>query len=57
MPGVAPGHAGVGTEPNPIVSQTSGVLYEPTFAAAGDYPFYCGVHFHSGMYGVVRVVP
>ncbi len=55
--GVAPGHPGAGTEPNPIVSQSSGALYDQAFAAAGDYPFYCGMHFHSGMMGVVRVVP
>lgn len=57
QPGVAPGHPGTGTEPSPIVAQTSGALYEATFPAAGDYPFYCGVDYHSGMYGVVRVVP
>lgn len=55
--GVAPGHAGVGTEPNPIVAQSSGTLYEQAFAAAGEYPYYCDMHFHSGMMGVVRVVP
>lgn len=57
QPGVAPGHPGMGAEPSPIVAQTTGALYEVTFAAAGDYPFYCGTHYHSGMYGVVRVVP
>lgn len=56
-PGVAPGHPGTGDEPNPIVAQTTGVLYEQTFPTVGDYPFYCGTHYHSGMYGVVRVVP
>lgn len=56
-PGVAPGHPGTGTEPSPIAAQTTGVLYEPAFPSAGDYPFYCATHYHSGMYGVVRVVP
>jgi len=55
--GVAPGHTGTGTEPSPIVSQTTGELYEPAFPAAGDYPFHCGTHGHGGMYGVVRVLP
>jgi plastocyanin len=55
QPGVAPGHPGTGTEPSPIVARTTGALYEVTFPAAGDYPFYCGTHYHSGMYGVVRV--
>lgn len=57
QPGVAPGHPGTSTEPTPIVAQTSGALYEVTFPTAGDYAFYCGMHYHSGMYGVVRVVP
>lgn len=55
--GVAPAHPGTGSEPNPIVDQSTGVLYEQAFAAAGDFPFYCEVHFHSGMMGVVRVIP
>ena len=55
--GVAPGHPGTSSEPNPIVAQTTGALYEPTFPTAGNYPFYCATHFHSGMMGVVRVVP
>ena len=56
-PGVAPGLPGTGTEPSPIVAQTSGALYEPTFTTPGDYPFHCATHFGSGMVGVVRVVP
>lgn len=57
MAGVAPGHPGTSDAPTPIVSQATGVLYEPTFPDPGSYAFYCGNHFHSGMYGVVRVVP
>lgn len=56
-PGVAPGHPGTGTEPSPIQAQSSGVVYTPAFATAGNYPFYCANDFHSGMMGVVRVLP
>jgi plastocyanin len=56
--GVAPGHPGESTEPTPIEPQTTGSLYTVAFPTAGDYAYYCTVHFHStGMYGVVRVVP
>jgi len=53
-PGAAPGQSG-GTEPSPIVPQTSGALYTVAFPTAGDYPYYCTLHASSGMTGVVRV--
>lgn len=55
--GVAPGHPGTGTTPSPIEARTSGVVYDVAFPSPGDYPFYCETHHHSGMVGVVRVVP
>ncbi len=55
--GVAPSETGTGTEPSPIEPQSTGVLYEPVFPTAGDYPFYCTPHHASGMFGVVRVIP
>lgn len=57
MAGVAPGHPGESDLPTPITAQTTGALYEVAFPDPGNYAFYCGTHFHSGMYGVVRVVP
>jgi plastocyanin len=56
-PGVAPGRTGTGTEPSPIVAQSTGMLYEPVFPTAGDYPFYCTLHHAGAMVGVVRVLP
>lgn len=55
--GVAPGHPGDSAEPTPIEGQTTGSTYTVAFPTAGDYAFYCSTHFHSGMLGVVRVVP
>ncbi len=55
--GVAPGHPGMGTTPTPIQPQTTGMLYTVAFPSEGNYPFYCTTHFHSGMMGVVRVMP
>lgn len=55
--GVAPGHPGTSTTPTPIEPQTTGMLYTVAFPDAGDYAYYCTTHFHSGMLGVVRVVP
>ncbi len=46
-----------GSPNNPIVATESGQSAEFTFPAAGDYPYYCGVHVSLGMAGVVRVVP
>jgi plastocyanin len=43
--------------PNPIGMATSGMTHVVSFAAQGFYPFYCTVHGHVGMAGVVRVVP
>jgi plastocyanin len=57
MAGVAPGHPGESDLPTSITAQTTGALYEVAFPDPGNYAFYCGTHFHSGMYGVVRVVP
>ena len=62
-PGVAPDRIDddpPGAPDSPIAKldhggQTS-VTYGP-FTAAGDYPYYCSVHFLFGMIGVVRVVP
>lgn len=54
-PGVAHGSSTGATTPNPIQAQTAGMTYTATFASAGYYPFYCTVHGHSGMAGVVRV--
>lgn len=52
-PGVPGAHH---VDPSPIVAQSSGSLYEPTFPTAGDYPYYCTRHT-GPMRGVVRVVP
>lgn len=52
-PGVPGAHH---VDPSPIVAQSTGSLYEPTFPTAGDYPYYCTRHT-GPMRGVVRVVP
>ena len=57
VPGVPHGSTAGATSPNPIVRQTTGTMYTVTFASAGHYPFYCSLHGHVGMAGVVRVVP
>lgn len=56
-PGVPHGSIAGATSPNPIEAQRAGTTYTVAFAGAGFYPFYCNVHGHVGMAGVVRVVP
>ena len=54
--GVPHGSSAGATTPTPIQNQSSGTTYTVTFASAGYYPFYCNVHGHVGMAGVVRVL-
>lgn len=56
-PGVPHGSSAGATSPNPIEAQRAGSSYTVAFTGAGFYPFYCNVHGHVGMAGVVRVVP
>lgn len=56
-PGVPHGSSAGATTPSPIQAQRSGTSYAVAFANAGYYPFYCTLHGHVGMAGVVRVVP
>jgi plastocyanin len=44
-----------GSPNNPIMATSTGATATFTFATAGDYPFYCAVHFAVGMNGVIRV--
>ena len=53
--GLAPGQTGTATTPNPIANTDTGSTAAFTFATPGFYPFYCNVHFASGMTGVVQV--
>lgn len=57
VPGVPHGSGAGATTPTPIEAQRAGTTYAVAFAGAGFYPFYCNVHGHVGMAGVVRVVP
>lgn len=57
VPGVPHGPRTGATSPNLIPPQRTGTQAMVTFTAAGNYPFYCDVHGHVGMAGVVRVVP
>ena len=57
IPGVPHGPTAGATSPNLIEAQRAGTTYAVPFATAGYYPFYCNVHGHVGMAGVVRVVP
>ena len=54
-PGVAPSSSGSGSAGNPIGSTSSGSSVSFTFPAAGTYPYYCGNHFGSGMFGAIQV--
>ena len=53
--GVPHGSSAGATTPSPIQNQSTGTMYTVMFASAGYYPFYCTVHGHAGMAGVVRV--
>ncbi len=53
--GSAPGTPPGGATPNPIARPASGTTVTVNFPTAGDFPYFCGSHFGSGMYGVVRV--
>ena len=57
IPGVPHGPTAGAASPNLIEAQRAGTTYTVPFATAGYYPFYCNVHGHVGMAGVVRVVP
>jgi plastocyanin len=47
----SPGDTGCATAPT---SQT-GATYDHVFAVGGDYPFFCRIHFASGMTGTIAV--
>jgi plastocyanin len=40
----------------PVVSKT-GFVYQHTFTQAGTFPYFCAIHFGSGMTGTVVVTP
>ncbi len=57
-PGRAPSRPatdGASSESTPITATPTGTSAMFTFAAAGDYGFYCQIHESLGMYGVIRV--
>jgi plastocyanin len=51
--------AGVATmDPDsPIGSMTSGEEEQRTLIESGEFPYFCDVHYGSGMLGSIRVVP
>lgn len=57
VPGIPHGPTAGATTPNPIARRDSGMTYTVAFPGAGYFPFYCNVHGHVGMAGVVRVMP
>jgi len=36
---------------------SAGAIYRHTFAAPGEYPYFCVAHFSEGMTGMINVVP
>ncbi len=42
---------------NPIPTTSAGMTASATFAAAGDFGYYCASHFGGGMVGAIYVVP
>lgn len=42
---------------SPIGPFTSGTEGQATLTASGEFPYFCDVHFMSGMMGSIRVVP
>ncbi len=54
-PGTAPSSSGAGSSNNPISLTSSGSTASFTFPTAGTYPYYCGNHEGSGMFGSIRV--
>jgi len=56
-PGLIVGGVPMAQAGNPVPSVSAGASTTATFAAAGDYGYYCANHFGSGMVGAVYVVP
>jgi plastocyanin len=40
-----------------ITTAAAGATYSHTFTTAGDYPYFCSVHFSLGMTGTITVTP
>ena len=57
VPGIPHGPTAGATTPNLIPRTTTGASVVVAFPGAGNFPFYCNVHGHVGMAGVVRVAP
>lgn len=54
-PGTAPGALTAGSPNNPIPRMATTSALMVMFPAAGNYPYFCEVHYAAGMNGVVRV--
>jgi plastocyanin len=53
--GDGPDEPMAGTPGNPIPATTAGTSVTVPFPSAGTYPYYCNMHYASGMAGVVHV--
>jgi plastocyanin len=54
-PGISPIDTDAGVGANPIPETASGAMLTVTFPAPGTFPYYCEMHYATGMYGVVHV--
>jgi plastocyanin len=54
-PGLSPSMPRAGSPNNPIPATYDGLEARATFTAPGTYPYYCQMHFMTGMTGVIHV--
>ena len=54
-PGISPTDLTAGSPNSPIPQLSEGMMTDVTFPTAGTYPFFCQMHFLTGMTGVIHV--
>lgn len=55
-PGSSPSTPAAGSPGNPITAVSAGTTPKTfTFAAAGNYPYFCTAHLAGGMWGAIKV--